>query len=95
MGERPQRIEHVVQAVGHDHVVVDGDDHGDDHHGHPDPQGAGQHLHPDPEGPHLGGSDAGGRVSWPGPTWPNWPRAASMKYIGLPTSTAGGRDRVR
>ena len=43
----PHGVEEVVKTIGHDDVVIDGDNEGEDDHGDADPHGAWQHLNPD------------------------------------------------
>ena len=49
----PHGIEEIVKTIGHDDVVVDGDDEGENDHGNADPHGAGQHLNPNGKGADL------------------------------------------
>ena len=42
-----------MKTIGHDDVVIDGDDEGENDHGDADPHGAGQHLDPDGKGTNL------------------------------------------
>ena len=42
-----------MKTIGHDDVVIDSDDEGEDNHGDANPHGAGQHFDPDGKGANL------------------------------------------
>ena len=42
-----------MKTIGHDDVVIDGNDEGENDHGDANPHGAGQHLDPDGKGANL------------------------------------------
>ena len=49
----PHGVEEVMKTIGHDDVVIDGDNEGENDHGDADPHGAGQHLDPNGKGANL------------------------------------------